>query len=134
MAIERKLKSRVSLPVSAMADIAFLLLIFFMLSSISEEDKEIPIELPQSKISVQENEKFFNVWINEQGDVFFSGKQGNLLALTTHATYKLLSNPQIRVLIRASKDVKYEYINSVLDALKEAGIHYIVLISKKKLE
>ncbi|MBN2042032.1 MAG: biopolymer transporter ExbD [Spirochaetes bacterium] len=132
MAIEIKSKSRSVLNVSAMADIAFLLLIFFMLSSISEEDKEIPIELPKSSISVQENEKFFNVWINNQGSIFFSGKQGTLPALTTHATYKLIANPQVRVLIRASKDVQYEYVNNVMDALKEAGIHYIVLVSEKK--
>jgi biopolymer transport protein ExbD len=132
MAIERKIKSISMLPVSAMADIAFLLLIFFMLSNISEEDKEVKIELPQSEVSVQETEKFFNVWVNEQGDVFFSGKQGSLNALTTFATYKLLSNPQVRVLIRASKDVRYEHINNVLFSLKEAGVHYIVLISKKE--
>ncbi len=132
MRIGRKLKNVSSLPVAAMADIAFLLLIFFILSSVTEEDKEIKIELPKSHISSQENEKFINVWIDSNGKIFYSGKEGSNAGLTAYSTRKLRTNPELRVLIKADKDVKYEHVNSTFDALKEAGVRYIILVSEKK--
>lgn len=132
MNIERRKKSQSIIPVSSMADIAFLLLIFFMLSSIADADREIPIELPESRISIQENEKYFNVWITKEGDIYFSGRKGTLNALTTHASYRMMATPEIRALIRAQRNARYEYINGVLDALKEGGIHNVVLVSKKR--
>jgi biopolymer transport protein ExbD len=134
MAFGRRLKNRSVLPVSAMADIAFLLLIFFMLSSISGEDKEIKIELPEARMSMQENNKFFNVWLNKEGELSFGAKKGTPEALTTFAQYKLRENPEVRVMIRASRDVKYESVNTVFEALKKAGAHYVVLVSEKKYE
>lgn len=132
MSLKSKLKRQAGINVSAMSDIAFLLLIFFILSSVTEEDKEIPIELPQSHISVQETEKFFNVWIDKDGDIYFGAKKGNPVKLTTFATYRLRKNPKVKALIRASRDVEYEAVDTVFDALREAGLHHIVLVSEKR--
>ncbi|MBN2434001.1 MAG: biopolymer transporter ExbD [Spirochaetes bacterium] len=132
MIVSRKNKKKSVLPVSAMSDIAFLLLIFFMLSSISEEDKEIQIELPSSRVSVQEDKKFFNVWVDSAGDIFFNAKKGSPAALTTYALYKLKADPETRVLIRASRDVSYSVIDSVFESLREAGAYNVVLVSEKR--
>ena len=64
MKIERRKRSRSFISVASMADIAFLLLIFFMVSSVLEMEKEIPINLPESRISKSETRKYFNIWIN----------------------------------------------------------------------
>ncbi len=115
-----------------MADIAFLLLIFFMLSSIMEMEKEIPVKLPESRISVQEKGKYFNIWIDENGDYFFDNRKDSSANLATFARYKLASNPDTTALIRAEKDIPYEFVNAVMESLKEAGLHSIVLVSRKK--
>ena len=132
MKVDRRKESKSIIPVSSMADIAFLLLIFFMLSSIAEVDKEIPIKLPESKMSIQERKKYFNVWIPKEGEFFYAGKKGTLTGLTTHAQYMMISNPEVRALIRAERNIPYRHINSALEALKEGGIHNVVLVSKKK--
>jgi biopolymer transport protein ExbD len=132
MKVETRIKRRFDIPVASMADIAFLLLIFFMVSSIADADREIPIRLPESRVSVQENKKYFNVWITKNGDCYFGSRKGTLEALTTLAQYRIVSNPEVRALVRAEHDTPYEYINGVLDSLKEGGLHNVVFVSKKK--
>lgn len=130
--IRKRVRIPNTIPVSAMADIAFLLLIFFILSNVSEDTIDIKMELPQSHISEQETKRYFNVWIDEQGTVFYGGKQGTVQGLTSYARFKMASNPDTKAFIRASKTLKYEHVNAIFEALKEAGVHNIVLVSKKK--
>ncbi|MCX7678017.1 MAG: biopolymer transporter ExbD [Spirochaetes bacterium] len=130
--IRKRIRPSSAIPVSAMADIAFLLLIFFILSNVSEDTIDIKMDLPQSHISEQETQRYFNVWVDEKGDIFFGGKKGTAQELTSYARFKMASNPQTKALIRASKTIKYEHINAIFESLKEAGVHNIVLVSKKK--
>lgn len=130
--IQRRSKPCSSVPVAAMGDIAFLLLIFFMLSSITEKEVDLKVELPKSRVSVQESNKFFNVWVDNEGAIYYDGNIGNAAGLTNHAVFKMRANPEIRALIRASDNTSFEHMNAVFDALKDAGLHYIVLVSEKK--
>lgn len=122
------------MPISSMADIAFLLLIFFMLTSIMDMEKEIPIQLPISQISISEAKTYFNIWINRSGHYFFDGKRNNLHNLINYAQYRKSISPDIKALIRADKDLPYEYINNVLEVLIKAGLHNIVLVTKKEIK
>jgi biopolymer transport protein ExbD len=132
MKIVKRKSAKSTIPVASMADIAFLLLIFFMISSIGEVDKEFPLKLPEARMTIQEKKKYFNVWITPEGNYYFGGKQGTLTALTTFAQYSIVSNPETRALIRAEQAVPYEYVNSVIDSLKDAGVRNVILVSTKK--
>ena len=132
MKIERRKKSRSIMPVSSMADIAFLLLIFFMVSSVLEMEKEIPINLPESRISVSETRKYFNIWINSKGELYLDGKRDSLRNLVSYARYRISVNTDIKALISADRELPFEYINSAMEALRDAGVYNIVLVSKKK--
>ena len=115
-----------------MADIAFLLLIFFMVSSVLEMEKEIPVNLPESRISVSETSKYFNIWIDNRGELYLDGKRDNLRNLVSFAQYKISINADIKALISADKALPFEYVNSAMEALRDAGVYNIVLVSRKK--
>jgi biopolymer transport protein ExbD len=132
MKIIKRVGAKSTIPVASMADIAFLLLIFFMISSIGEVDKEIKLDLPEARMTIQEKKKYFNVWITPDGKYSFGGRVGTLTALTTFAQYSVVSNPETRALIRAESTVPYEYINGAMDSLKDAGVRNVILVSKKK--
>ena len=134
MKINRSKKSKFIIPVSSMADIAFLLLIFFMLSSIMDAEKEIALKLPTSETTKITKDKFLNVWINRNGDYFFDDKKNDISNLKTYAQSRLISNANIKALIRADKNIPYKKIDSVLKELKNAELYDIVLSSKKKYE
>nr|OCA00645.1 Transport energizing protein, ExbD/TolR family [Leptospira interrogans serovar Copenhageni/Icterohaemorrhagiae] len=53
----KKKKNPPSIPVSSMADIAFLLLVFFMVTSVLDTDPDLPIALPDVPGGEQLNKK-----------------------------------------------------------------------------
>jgi biopolymer transport protein ExbD len=130
--IKRKSRARWNIPLASMADIAFLLLIFFMLSSILEIEKEIPIQLPESRIRVSETGKYFNVWVTSGGEYIFDGARNRVKNLQAYARYRLTGNPEIKALISADRNLPYREINAALEQLKEAGVSNVVLVSKKE--
>lgn len=132
MKIKKKKSGKSVIPVASMADIAFLLLIFFMISSIAETDKELPLNLPEARMTIQEKKRYFNVWITPGGQYHFGGRQGTLESLATFAQYNMVSNPETRALVRAESTVPYEYVNGALDTLKDAGVRNVILVSRQK--
>ncbi|HOO72767.1 MAG TPA: biopolymer transporter ExbD [Spirochaetota bacterium] len=132
MFITKRHKAKSLIPVASMADIAFLLLIFFMLSSILEMEKEIPLNLPESRIMKSETAKYFNVYITPDGGFYYNNEAGTADGLVRYARYRATGNSDIKALINADRDISFRYINQALDALKEAGVHSVVMVCKKK--
>ena len=96
-----------------MADIAFLLLIFFMLSSIMDAEKEIPLKLPVSNTTKITKDKFLNIWIDKKGNYFFDNKKNNIENLKPYIQSRLASNRNLKALIRADKNIPYNKIDLV---------------------
>jgi len=132
MAIQRKQKPMSMIPLPSMADIAFLLLIFFITSSILEMEKEIPVNLPEARVATSETKTHISLWIDGQGELFFDGKKGSLDNLRSFAQYRVSSNPETKALINADKSIPFEYVHRTMDTLRDAGIYSIILISNKK--
>jgi biopolymer transport protein ExbD len=141
--IKKRKQSRGVIPVASMGDIAFLLLIFFMISSIAEAEKEIQVLLPEARMAIEEKNKFFNLYVkkNEADQIeYYYGFDkcdfDNLTLLTNYARTKLLNlnpeqMPEFRALIRSDKDIPYRYINGAMSAIKEAGVYNIMLVTEK---
>lgn len=132
MIIERKKRSRSLIPLPSMADIAFILLIFFLLTSAIDIEKDIRLELPETNVSQSESKKYFMVWIDGIGRIIMKGEEGDNEKLYTFAKYRSIDNPDVKALIGADRKVPYRVINGVMEILRNAGVHNIVLISKKK--
>lgn len=115
-----------------MADIAFLLLIFFMLSAIVDMEKEIPLQLPESGIMESHTGGFLSIWVTAEGEIFYDNKSDTLANLAGYAGYRVAVNPETKALIIADKNVRYSRINSVMETLRSAELYNITLVSRKK--
>ena len=76
--LQRKSKASQEIPSSSMADIAFLLLIFFMVSTVFQKDKKREILWPEAEASEKIDEKqkdILNIWVEQNGDVFINDLQ-----------------------------------------------------------
>ena len=58
--LKRK-KAMPNIPVSSMADIAFLLLVFFMVTSVLDSDPDVQVALPEVPGGEQLNKKIANI-------------------------------------------------------------------------
>ncbi len=132
--INRRHTSKGILPLTSMADIAFILLIFFILTSTIDMDRSIPVNLPETETSSGGSYKFFHVWINSAGDIYLRGEKKSEDDLMELARYRSIDNPDVKGLIGAEKGISFSKVNRVMELLRDSGVYNIVLLTKKQNE
>lgn len=124
----RKKKERlaVTIPVASMGDIAFLLIIFFLVASEFNKDREVPMQLPRSaeveKIKVK---VAASVDIDQDGRIYLDGKPVNdarEVGVGIEAMFQgTISDVQRHVRLRCDASQPRKVYGPVLQAIAEAG-------------
>jgi biopolymer transport protein ExbD len=117
----------ISIDMTPMVDVAFLLLIFFMTTTSFKPPEQVSVALPGSKseIHVPETSTII-VTVNKSGEIFISDE--NLLSTQQVAKEDLVSailtwrakNPAAVVIVKGDKDVDYGAVADVMEALAES--------------
>ena len=106
---------------SSMADIAFLLLVFFLVTTTISMDKGISLVLPSEGNELEVNRKnIVNILLNESGKVLIDDKPIKVKDIRGKVEKKLSSNPNLIFSVQTHPRTKYQDYLNVLDQLKEA--------------
>lgn len=106
---------------SSMADIAFLLLVFFLVTTTISMDKGLSLVLPPVGEELEVNRKnITNILINESGKVLFDEKPTKTRELSRLVTEKLRQNDKMIFSVQTHSRTKYSDYIAVLDQLKIA--------------
>ena len=107
---------------SSMSDIAFLLLVFFLVTTTISLDKGISLILPAEGNEMEVNKNnIVNVLINDQGGVMFDDKPTSIKDIKRKSIDRINKNEKIIFSVLTTKRTKYKYYIEVLDQLKQAG-------------
>lgn len=132
MKIKRKTKIQNMIPVASMSDIAFLLLIFLMLSSIMDMKKNIEVNTPKAKqVSTSEEVQKYEIIIDKNGTYYFEGKAVSLEHISSFFSLKILVEPNLYVQLNADEDCIYERIGLVVKTLQDVKCYRLLFISKR---
>ena len=121
MARERRFKGG-EIPTSSMADIAFLLLIFFLVTTTIDTDKGLGIVLPppgDMEIEIRK-ENILNCLINSQGKVLLDEEPTSIEQLNRIVGERLRSNDKLIISVKAHPKTAYRDYVKVIDQLKMA--------------
>ena len=131
--LERKSKASQEIPSSSMADIAFLLLIFFMVSTVFQKDRNRPIEWAQAgateKID-QKQKNIQNIWVETNGDVYVNDLPLAMDEVSDLIRPMYASNRELLVSIRSDRAVPYRYIDALQQELVAAGLLRVVFATE----
>jgi biopolymer transport protein ExbD len=117
--IGRKPKEMPAVPTSSMADIAFLLLVFFMTTTIFKHEEGLDVNLPRAEAAKkQKTENLANIWVDKDGYISINDMMVFMSDIGPIMAKKLEENPAILVSFKADNRVRYEVINSVQEELK----------------
>ena len=106
---------------SSMADIAFLLLVFFLVTTTISMDKGISLVLPAEGNEMEVNQKnIVNILINESGKILVDEKPRMMSEMKSLIERKIGSNPNVIFSVQTHPTTKYQDYISVLDELKKA--------------
>ena len=124
----KKRASRVSpeIPTASMADIAFLLIVFFLVTTTMNQDKGLSLHLPPVGETKEVKEKnILNVWINARDQVaFFENDQLTPVPFGERKARiegRLRANDKLIVSLKTVRGATYRTFVDVLDELKLAG-------------
>ena len=125
------------IPTASMADIAFLLIIFFMVTISFEVDKT-QVSLPKTDLRFEIPKKAAYISVTEAGQIRFSS--GEEISVPVPGPEEVLSfaaqvvaaDPQKPFVLKADRNVPYRYVDRVIDALKQAKAEVIYLLSEQE--
>ncbi len=120
----RKSGASSEIPSSSMADIAFLLLIFFMVSTVFRRERNVPIDWTTAEATQKIDEKRKNIlhlWVEPDGKVFINDQviAHDDIAAVVRPLYA--ENRELVVALRGDRDVPYSEINTITKQLQSAG-------------
>ena len=136
MAVLDKKKSKVSdkVPSSSMADIAFLLLIFFLVTTTFPKDKGLSIVLPEPGEEAQVSQKnILHLIIQPSGIVDVKRGESQQIVQMRPSEIEGLwrqevsANPNMIAAVKTDPEAPYKFMIDVLDALKRANAERISL-------
>lgn len=120
---------RASIPTASMGDIAFLIIIFFMTTSIFSREKGLKIVLPEKGEEVKiRSENILAVSVNPAGQVLIGELIVNIPEVRDLVTRRLGENPDLAIALRVSRNAPYHVMIEVFDQLKLAKAERISLI------
>ena len=115
-----------------LVDIVFLLLIFFMVTTIFPENDGLEIEKPASENSAPLNDNNIVLKLDQQGTVFFKNKKIVLTELKQLLENELAANPNSSVLLHADRRSTTESLVQVIDISKASGATQIGIATDDK--
>ena len=118
----RERKARVgAIPEGGMADIAFLLLVFFLVTTTIDIDKGLGIILPAEGQEIEINKKnILNLLISSSGSVLLGGKAVAINQIDDRVKEEIRKNNKLIISVKAHEKAQYDVYIEVLDQLKKA--------------
>ena len=124
MRFRRDEEDSFAMDMTRMIDVVFLLIIFFMVSTVFVDfSRKMDINLPTSKSSaLDESTKTLEVEMSKDKKIFIAGKPLTLLGLETTLAKMELKGKKPSAIIRADKSLPYGDVIQVMGLLQKKGI------------
>lgn len=130
--LKNRKKHEIGIMISPMIDMSFLLLVFFIVTTMNmSEVKTVPVQLPAATQAQLQQESRFNVAVKEDGSLYLGTTPITQQALIDQAKKAAAGNPQFSVVIYGDGRVPYQKVLGLLDACKAAGITRVGLAAEK---
>lgn len=122
-----------AVPLTALIDIVFLLLIYFLLTSNFIEQDAIDISLPRVEMLGTFRQSHLVVMIDKQGACYIDKKKIEEKDIAKTLDIWLRNSRNKSVLIKADRRVVYDRVIQLMDLAKKQGAAKLMLATEPKL-
>ncbi|MCE5249712.1 biopolymer transporter ExbD [bacterium] len=131
---KKRLKIEQDIPTGPMADISFLLIIFFMVTTVFVVYRGFPVDLPAAKRidPLKSRRNVVSIWVGANGRTMVDEFTVNIEDIAGVVNGKLQENPRIIVQVKSDKDTPYRTISGVIEELKKANANRVSFIAKQE--
>ena len=122
MKVNRKTKLDTEIPTASMPDIIFMLLIFFMVTTVLREYSGLPISLPKAKRIEKLTSKRHtsHIWVSKDGLISVEDKLYTSDGIRQVMYEKRVADPQLVISLKADERAKMGLISAIHGELRKA--------------
>ena len=122
MNIERKTQNKAEISTSSMPDIIFMLLIFFMVTTVMREFDGLNVLMPKAKMieKLESKRHTTYIWATKDGLISIDDKIINSNFLSTIMYKKISKDPKITVSLKSDQNTKMKLISEIHTELRKA--------------
>ncbi len=133
MLVHRKKRDRYQIqpPLTALIDIVFMLLIYFLLTTNFMVDEGIKIKLPHAKASAPQVQQEITVYVDRIGKMFLMNQPVSEEILFKRLKQMIGGNKDKLVVVKADRNVVLNKAVKVMDLAKAAGAARLCLATEK---
>lgn len=123
-------RRKVSINVTSLIDVVFLLLIFFVVTSTFLERPGLDLSLPEASSTEAATREEVTVQLEAEGRILVDGEPIELAALSESLEARLGETETGRVVLEADERVPHGRVVGVMDAARLAGASGIVVATR----
>ena len=121
--IIRRASRSTEIPTASTADIAFLLILFFMVTTVFRATTlHLKIQLPQAesteRILMRRNVSY--IWVDNASKIYIDDNVISGSMLSSRIAPKIWENPELITIMNIDESVNYGTVDLILDQLKDA--------------
>lgn len=134
MTFSKKSKIESTIPTASMADIAFLLLIFFMVTTVFKQYSGLKVFLPQAEKTqkIETRRHITHIWVNPAGNIRIDDMDVKLPLVEKVMRNKLQKDPRAIISLRADKRTRYGVVADLMEELRKADALRVSFGTKKE--
>ena len=123
MHFEKKGKVFEGIPTASMPDIVFMLLIFFMVTTVLKKFDGLPLNLPHArkieKLGTKRHVSY--IWVSRNGDISVDDKLVRTRDVRNVMYERFLKDPQLIVSMKVDQQADFGIVSDIHQELREAG-------------
>jgi biopolymer transport protein ExbD len=132
----RRRELPVEIPTASMADVAFLLIIFFLVASFYSVTRGIQFSLPRHDEAAltAEPEAATLIEIAADGAITVDNRPMPLDGIRGYLEPRLQRNPTKSVILQTAMEAPYQAMTDVFDELRQVGVRNLVIPTSAELQ
>ncbi len=123
----REPEEEAQIDMTPMLDIVFIMLIFFIVTTVFVKQAGMEVNKPEGDTAVQYKNANIFIAITEDGDVWIDRREISSEAVRANVEKLLLEQPTEVVFIQADEKTKHGLVIEVMDQVKAAGIDRVAV-------
>jgi biopolymer transport protein ExbD len=122
------------IPTGPMPDISFLLVVFFMVTTVFVVYRGFPVNLPRAETveALKQRRNIASVWIALNGRIMVDEFDFALNDVGNVVAQKLRENPRIVIQIKSDEGTPYRLVSGVIEELRRVNAVRVSFIAKKE--
>lgn len=122
MEFAKKSKVSTEIPTASMPDIVFMLLLFFMVSTVFRQFSGLPVDLPIAKKiqKLEAKKNVTNIWASGQDEISIDDKLVRVSDIAQIMYQKRVENPKVIVSLKFDRVTNMGLVTDIQEKLRDA--------------